>query len=126
MSEFSFSLVNDDYQVGEGGRIQLASPIKTVKDRILTRLQTELGEWYLDNRVGVPWYTTTTQRGILGSKMQSDEISAILRRQILDVDGVVRIETFNINFDNSSRSLSVNADVTVIEQGTAKLITINI
>jgi hypothetical protein len=126
MSEFSFTLIDDDYQVGEGGRIRLASAIKTVKDRILTRLQTELGEWFLDNRVGVPWYTTSSQRGILGSKMQSDEISAILRRQILDVDGVVRIETFDIDFDNSSRSLSVNADVTVIEQGTAKLITINI
>ena len=36
MSEFSFTLINDDYQVGEGGRIQLALAIKTVKDRILT------------------------------------------------------------------------------------------
>lgn len=126
MSEFSFALLNNDYQIGDGGRIQIASAIKTVKDRILTRLKTELGEWYLNNRVGVPWYTTTAQRGILGSKMQADEISAILRRQILTVDGVVRIETFDINFDNSSRNLSVQTNVIVLEQGTAKLIVINI
>ena len=106
--------------------MQIAEATKTVRDRILTRIQTELGEWYLDNTVGVPWYSNGSQVGILGSKMQADEISAILRRQILDVDGVVSIETFAINFDATQRKLNVSVDVKVLADGTKKLIKINI
>lgn len=126
MSEFSFFLNNNDYQIDPAGKIKLSVATKTVEDRISTRLKTELGEWYLNNTLGVPWYTTPAQSGILGGKMQADEISAILRRQILSVDGVVRIETFDINFDNLHRNLSVRADVVVLEQGTNKIIVINI
>ena len=126
MSDFSIGLFADDYQVVEGGRLQIAEATKTVRDRIQTRIQTELGEWYLDNSVGVPWYSNGSQVGILGSKMQADEISAILRRQILDVDGVVSIETFAIDFDATQRKLNVSVDVKVLAGGTKKLIKIDI
>lgn len=126
MSDFSIGLFSDDFQVIAGGRLQIAEATKTVRDRILTRIQTELGEWYLNNAVGVPWYSSGSQVGILGSKMQADEISAILRRQILDVDGVVSIETFAMDFDATQRKLNVSVDVKVLADGTKKLIKIDI
>ncbi len=121
MTEFSLALNNSDFSIGKFGRIELSAPIKTVQDRIQTRLYTELGEWFLDVNVGVPWYPTKNRDGILGSKMQADNIGAIIRNQILTVDGVVRIEEFTLSQDMSTRTVTGAAQVVVLENGTEKL-----
>lgn len=121
MMEFSLALNNSDFSIGRFGRIELSAPIKTVQDRIQTRLYTELGEWFLDVNVGVPWYPAKNRDGILGSKMQADNIGAIIRNQILTVDGVVRIEEFTLSQDMSTRTVTGAAQVVVLENGTEKL-----
>ena len=121
MTEFSLALNDSDFSIGRFGRIELSAPIKTVQDRIQTRLYTELGEWFLDVNVGVPWYPAKNRDGILGSKMQADNIGAIIRNQILTVDGVVRIEEFTLSQDMSTRTVTGTAQVVVLENGTEKL-----
>lgn len=121
MTEFSLALNNSDFSIGRFGRIELSAPIKTVQDRIQTRLYTELGEWFLNVNVGVPWYPAKSRDGILGSKMQADNIGAIIRNQILTVDGVVRIEEFTLSQDMPTRTVTGTAQVVVLENGTEKL-----
>ena len=123
MSEFSFLLnqTTADYQIDSNGRIILSQGTDPVRDRIYTRLYTELGEWYLNNTVGVPYYGDD---GILGSKKQADEIGALLRAQILDVDGVVRINTFQIGVQN--RIVRAEANVAVSVNGVEESVQVSI
>ncbi len=59
-----------------------------VIQRLVTRLNRELGEWFLDVTVGLPWYQHG--RGLLGSRNKS-QLDALIRRETLKTDGVLRI-----------------------------------
>jgi len=122
---FSLKLVDNDFEISEGGRVSLSVGEQATTDAIQTRVQTELGEWFLDTKIGIPYYNNDeSQDGILGSKMQADEISAIFRRQILDVDNVKRIDKFEISYSATVRTASIVASVIVETDNTEKKVVI--
>lgn len=77
-------------------------------DRVYTRLQTERAEWFLDITKGVPYYG---DGGILGGKKPLGEITAILRREILDVSEVEKIN--DLTARREQRSLDVDGNIQI-------------
>lgn len=77
------------------------------------RLRCWLSEWFLDLEHGVPYLT-----GVLG-KRRPEMVEAILRQQILSVDGVRGIQRFTITIDPRTRvaTVSFQADT---DEGTAQ------
>lgn len=65
------------------------------------RLRTRLNEWFLDLAHGVPYLT-----GVLG-KRRPEMVEAILRAQVLSVDGVLAITAFNLSVDPTTRTARV-------------------
>lgn len=97
---FSFLLRRDginqpDYQI-RNGRIVLSTREDAARDRIFTRLSINRGEWYLDQDIGIPYLGADA---ILGGKKSEAEVGAIIRREILLVDQVDRINSLEITQD---------------------------
>ena len=124
---FSFLLLRDgihqpDYQI-KAGRIVVSSGADAARDRIFTALSTQLGEWFLNADDGVPYYG---ENGILGGKKTEGEVAAILRRRILSVAEVDRIESMTISQD-ARRHVSVSAEVRLsLADGTSETISVEV
>jgi hypothetical protein len=86
----------------ERGHFALATGKDLVAQDIAARLKTFRGEWFLDESIGVPYWTE-----VLGKKRPNlGAIERRLRAEILDVPGVTGILTFTLSLDAAARALS--------------------
>lgn len=87
----------------------LAFPVRiiygaeAVAQRVRVRFRWFLGEWFLDQRLGVPYYTD-----ILVKNPDPILISFIFRRVLLTTPGVKSVASFKASLDRQSRTLSVD------------------
>lgn len=75
-----------------------------VGQHIRQRLQTFIGEWFLDTAVGVPWLDQ-----ILGRKYDPALAEAVVKAEILKTDGVVEITSFAVSFLKETRGLRIRS-----------------
>lgn len=92
----------------------------TVAQRLKVRLQTFLGEYFMNVEAGIPYY----QR-IFGKIKNKSTVDAIFQRQILEDPGVLEIVSYGSDLDNASRFLQVTFRVRTSE-GVTSPITINV
>lgn len=80
------------------------------------RLMTFSGEWFLDIFAGVPWL-----REILGKSYDPVLAEAVIKKEILDTDGVTEITTFSTRFERETRNLSAFDIEVITEYGEVKV-----
>lgn len=74
------------------------------------RLWRELGEWFLDVDAGLPWYQDGN--GMLGAKpFERNNIELMIRRCIMQTEGISRITSMSGIFAIGSRSLDLYIQV---------------
>jgi len=88
------------------GRFALISGVDEINQRINVTLRHLQGEYFLDIQDGTPWYTD-----LLGSKSAIAEVNLVLRSRVLSVPGVLRINSFEADFDNTTRAYSITMSV---------------
>lgn len=91
-----------------GGARAPDTRLDAIAQHVRTRLQLFQGEWFLDDRVGVPWF----QR-ILGRKGVRDVASQILRSVVAGTPGIVKVDRFDLSIDSDRHaevSFSATAD----------------
>lgn len=93
----------------------------TVAQRLKVRLQTFLGEYFMNVDAGIPYY----QR-IFGKIKNKSTVDAIFQRQILDDPDVIEIVSYDSDLDAASRFLSVTFKVRTSEGSITSPITINV
>ena len=77
-----------------------------ILQRLWIRLNRELGEWFLNTEVGLPWYQNGY--GILGSKPQrKNDIDLLIRREISRTEGIVQILKYNAIYASGTRIYDV-------------------
>lgn len=81
------------------GKDEIAQTIKT-------RLRLFLGEYFRDITDGTPWFEQ-----ILGKNVNVNAREAALRNRIVNTKGVVRLLSFNADFDNDSKTYTVSCNV---------------
>jgi hypothetical protein len=86
-----------------GGDFAMVSDKDQIRQNLLQTLNVYLGEWYLDNTIGVDYYGT-----ILVKNPDLAAINATLISTILGVAGVQSILSFNTKIDSEGRSLTVS------------------
>lgn len=69
-----------------------------------TRLKLFLGEYFRDITDGTPWF-----QSILGKFENLNSVEAILRNRISRTDGVIRLLSFNLDYDLNARTISVSS-----------------
>lgn len=88
----------------DAGEASLIDDAEQVAQNVETRLRTLRGEWFLDRALGVPYFS-----GILGEPMVDiSTFDALIKAEIVDVDGVNRIVAFESSFARSTRVYSVS------------------
>ena len=81
---------------------------EAVAQAVLTRLKLWAGEWFLDQSAGTPY-----QQAMLGMRA-AQSFEPAVRSTILDVQGVVSIDTFSLSIDPNARQASVSASITTV------------
>lgn len=98
---------NNDWTFGFG-RQAYATGSDAVAQKVKTRLQMFLGEWFLDLDVGIDWITE------MSVPNQSPRILSDARTMILKTQGVKTLNTFESSHDPKTRKLSIKASYTDI------------
>jgi len=75
--------------------------------QLAIQLKTYLGEWFLNNTLGVPYFQVITQKG--NNKVLID---SIFRSKIIANENIVSITRFNSTIINSEYSLDFTAITT--------------
>ena len=81
----------------------LVDGIDLVRQAIKQRLLLVLEEWFLDDTVGVPWYQYIFQKGVDINRVKSILINTINR-----TEGVIKITSFELDYNSVNRSVSIN------------------
>lgn len=88
----------------------LVSGAEQTAQQIKQRLLTLLGEWFLDNSIGLPWFDE-----ILGKFQTLDIVEELLRSCILQTPNVERLSYFELSVpDPASRSARVDFTAVLI------------
>ena len=82
------------------------SRVDVVAQRLLIRLRSFQGEWFLDTSYGVPYWS------ILGRKIKKSAVDLIFQREILAENGVKELTFFESTFENRKYTLSFRVKVT--------------
>jgi len=87
-----------DIDFVNGDTVVTGDYAESVQQRIIVRLRTFLGEWFLDTNLGVPYVQTILSKGT-----SKQTIDAILQQTILETDGVMSITDFSSEINQSTR-----------------------
>lgn len=91
------------------GLANYARDAESVRQRVDTRLQLLLGEWFLDTSAGVPYL-----QEILVKPADPMHAEAIIKRCITETDGVESIVSFELLYDANTRRATITAVVRTI------------
>lgn len=90
-----------------GGALSLISgPLESVQ-KLRIRLQFFLGEWFLDQNIGIPYY----ERIFLKNPNLVD-IQGIFRKTAESTPGIATSDSWDLRYDNTTRTLAVSASLT--------------
>lgn len=93
--------------------VRLLRGVDALMQRIWIRMRFWLGEWFLDERLGVPWI----QR-IFVKNADPRTIRNILTKVVASVPGVARVSNFEMTVDRRERSFTVSRMTVVLNDGT--------
>lgn len=106
-------LMTDDGDIAvaaDGTQRWTATLVEETAQRLRNKYQLFLGEWFLDLRVGVPYY-----RVALGVKpLNMPAVRAMLQKVATDDPAVEAITEFTAEFDGATRKLTVSIVVQLI------------
>lgn len=106
MSDLKLNSEND-LLLTDDGRLELHTDLApTVRQRLLIRLRTWLGEWFLDQNIGMPYL-----RDFLVKNPDFTVIRSVLRRAALATPGIERVVSLRLDERSDLRRLGV--DITV-------------
>ena len=95
------------------GDVTLLSGEDATAQYLVTRLRTFLGEWFLDSRIGIPYFES-----ILIKNADIRVIQSIIRRAIETTDGIDSVVNMDFDFDGATRQLDITAEIKLKEGGT--------
>lgn len=91
----------------------------SLKQRLVIKLLTFRGEWFLDRSVGVDYFGS-----ILGKNRSKEAIDSIFQKAILEERDVKSIVSFSSSVDKTTRDYKLNFEV--MADGATESIPINI
>lgn len=89
-----------------GGALQTVDGDAHLSQFLKIRLLTFLGEWFLDQRIGVPYF-----RDVLVKNPNPTVLRGVFRDVVANTPGVVRILAFSVSLESTTRQLSVAFEV---------------
>lgn len=91
----------------KNGLVRYATSGNEVAQRVITRIRRLQGEWFIDTTAGMPYL-----QDILG-KRDINYFKLLLRKEILNTDGVQSINTFRMSFNSKTGYISIYVEIKV-------------
>lgn len=106
MRDLRFSDASGDIVISDFD-LDFVSGTEALAQRLAAKLRLFRGEWFLNQRAGVPWF-----RDVLGNKQPRGEVvRAAIRQPILSDPEVDSIQRLDVEYDGETRALSVRARI---------------
>ena len=86
-----------------GHRLNLATGEEAIDQQLRIRLRTFLGEWFLNEEVGFPYY-----REVLIKSPNLDLIRSLFVQAITSTPGILTVDEISATINTSTRTLSVD------------------
>lgn len=94
-------LLNDDWDLAAGTTdLQLVDEEKAVGQHLAQRLKTFTGEWFLDQRIGVPYL-----QQVLVKNPDPVVLDSVFKAEIINTPGIVELRSFDLQIDAGTRQL---------------------
>ena len=84
-------------------QLVLVSGVALVRQKLCSRFRFFLGEWFLDRRLGLPFY-----RDVFVKNPNIPLIRSLFRRVAIETPGVLSLRRFDVTFDFETRELSLH------------------
>lgn len=105
----SRALNSDNDLIVENDSLKVIDESAQVVQHVRTRLLFYLEEWFLDLNAGTPW-----MQQVFIKPVNLANVESIIKQRILQTPEVDSLNTFSMNFDSSSRGLSVSFSANTI------------
>jgi hypothetical protein len=103
MADLKLNEQTGDLDVGADGDLSLVDGIDAIRQHLKIRLQFFRGEWFLDTRLGVPYFEE-----ILRKSPDLNVVQSLFRDVIRTTPGVVEITEFALDYEGTTRTLSLD------------------
>ncbi len=104
MTTLKLDPTTHDLYLDGNGTVELVDGIDETAQRLKTKYRFFLGEWFLDQRLGVPLI-----RDVFVKNPNIRAVTAMLRQVAQQDPGVETVEEFLVDYDTTTRMLSVTA-----------------
>jgi len=91
------------------GDIVLTEGSEAIAQHMRIRFSTILGEYFLDKRIGVPYF-----QSLMIKNPKTNVVRGILQEVALGTPGVEAVNDLALDFDGATRALSVTLRATII------------
>lgn len=95
---------NGDLEIGSDGDLIIVTGIDAIAQHWGIRLQFFRGEWFLDTRLGIPYFEE-----VLIKAPDLNVVQSLLREATRKTPGVIAINSFELGFDGVTRTLSLDS-----------------
>ena len=104
--DFRLDALTNDIKFTDGDIEVITDEKEFVGQRILIKLRTFLGEWFLNQNFGIPYFET-----VLGRNVDLGDIQSIFINAINSTPGVKELLQLDLDFNTSTRKLLVSGEV---------------
>jgi len=91
-----------DLALTADGNLDMVQDAEAIGQHARQRVMTYAGEWFLDTTCGVPWLDQ-----IMGRQFDPALSESVLKKEMIETDGVTAIEAFSLSFNRTLRGLNV-------------------
>jgi len=112
VADLQLSTLDDDLDI-TGEQLSIVNGDDAIIQHLLIRLRFFQREWFLDLRVGIPYYDS-----ILIKNPDLIVIRAIFRQAILSTPGIQSLNSLTTSFDAAARKLTVEFEAVKDDGGT--------
>lgn len=96
--------------VVQDGDLAIVTGRQAILQNIVQRLRIFLGEWFLDNTIGLPYFTE-----ILVKNPDQSKIDALFLNQIMGTPGVLEVTSYSFTPNFATRGLTISFEATTTD-----------
>lgn len=99
--------VNGDLLVTNGKFTLVTDPASAGAQKLRNQFQIFLGEWFLDSRIGMPYY-----QEVFVKQPNLGVLAQLFRGVIINTPGVKSVDNLKVTFNNATRNANVAFNAT--------------
>jgi len=94
-----------DLAIENNDLVLLSDPAAAIQQHWQIRLRTFKGEWFLDQRIGIPYY-----QAVLRKNPNQNLITAIFRAATVQTPGIRTVDSFSLSLEPITRTLTIDVE----------------